>query len=96
MSSKYSEFYETEREPIGYYPMTNFGGLAIFDILDGEHIGEYVVVGDYYEKPENIRKHKVYTTLSGRNYFVRFSRRYCIDDFMRVDFYGEGLKNALR
>lgn len=84
MTSKYSEFYNHERGPIGVYAMCNFGGLAVFDILDGEVIGEYVVVGDYYEKPENIRKHKVYATKSARNYFVRFDRRFYLDEFMCV------------
>lgn len=90
MKSKYSEFYNLERGPILVYPMCNFGGLAIFDILDGEFIGEFVVVGDYYEKPDNIRQHKLYTTKSARNYFVRFDHRFYLDDFMRVDFFGGG------
>lgn len=86
MTSKYSEFYNLESGPILVYTMCNFGGMAIFDILDGEYIGESVVVGDYYEKPENIRKHKTYMTPTGRPYFVRFGRRFYLDSFVRVNF----------
>lgn len=95
MKSKYNKYYDIESQPIGYYAVCNFGGLAIFDIIDIDS-DTYVIVGDYYDKPENIRRHKLYTTKSARNYFIRQGHRFYLDEFMRVDFYGEGLNNALR
>lgn len=88
MRSKYEEFYNLERLPIAYYGMCNFGGIAILDIVD--ELDTYVIVADYYEKPENIRKHKVYTTFKGDFYFVRCNRRFYLDEFTDINFFGGG------
>lgn len=61
--------------------MTNFGGMAIYDID-----GDYVKWGyEFGNKKEKIHTSKIYYTVSsGRPYFKVNGRREYLDEFMRV------------
>ena len=65
---------------VGVLCLCNWGGIAVGD-YDGEKIKSAFNMGDGYK---DIRTTKVYTTAAGRDYFVRYGRRYYLDEFMRV------------
>ena len=68
--------------PIGVYGICNFGGLAVLNISDD---GEQAVCAWHFgEKYENVRRHKIHTTHTGRAYINKGGRRYYFDQIMRV------------
>ena len=68
--------------PVGVYPLNNFGGLAILDILSD---GSVIAAWSYGEGYENIRRHQVYHTFTGRAYIRKAGRRYYLDQIMRTN-----------
>ena len=68
--------------PVGVYPMNNFGGLAILDIIDDETA---VCAWSYEEKYEAIRRHQIFYTYTGRAYIRKAGRRYYFDQIMRIN-----------
>lgn len=68
--------------PVGVYTLNNFGGLAILDISsDGETAVCAWHFGDGYKK---IRRHRVYTTYTGRDYIRKNGTRYYFDQIIRM------------
>ena len=69
--------------PVGVYVLSNFGGLAVLNISDD---GECAVCawhfGDGYQ---NIRRHKIHTTYTGRAYIRKGGRRYYFDQIVRMN-----------
>ena len=55
--------YYKEAAPVGVYPINNFGGLAILDIIGDSSIIAAWSYGDGYE---SIRRHQIYYTYTGR------------------------------
>jgi hypothetical protein len=66
--------------PVGLYPMSNFGGLAILDIISDETAVCAWHCGDGYE---SIRRHQIFYTYTGRAYIRKAGRRYYFDQIMR-------------
>ena len=73
--------YYKEATPVGVYVMNNFGGLVILDILSDESV---IAAWHYGEGYEGIRRHQVYYTYTGRAYIRKASRRFYLDQIMRV------------
>ena len=68
--------------PVGVYTLCNFGGLAVLDISnDGESA---VCAWAFGEGFESVRRHRIYTTYTGRNYINKGGRRYYFDQIMRA------------
>lgn len=67
-----------EAKPIASFGLCNFGGLAILDIIYG--INDYAVACfNYGDGNKEIRRHKIMTTSSGRDYIRKGGRRYYFD-----------------
>lgn len=68
--------------PIGIYPMCNFGGLVILDII--EHADTVIAAFDFGTGYQKIRRHKIYYSDTGRAYIRKNSTRYYFDNVMKV------------
>ena len=68
-------------DPVGVYTLCNFGGLAILDI-DGEKATAAYNFGEGYEQ---IRRHNIYYTFTGRAYIRKNGRRYYFDQIIRTN-----------
>ena len=78
MTKAEKEMYR-DKYPIGVYPLSNFGGIAVLDIIYG--IDDYVVV-QYYDI--SIHRVKLNYTASGRCYFRLGRFRVYMDEVMRT------------
>ena len=79
----YEEIRKGIKKPCGVYGLSNFGGLAIYDIIHG--INEKAVSGfDFGDGVKHIRTTQIYYTLSGRAYIIRYGVRYYFDNIVRV------------
>lgn len=77
----YKQYAETKA--VGYYCMSNFGGLEILDIENG--FEDYAVACfNFGTGRQQIRRHKVQVTESGRLYIRKQGRRYYFDEIMAV------------
>lgn len=71
--------------PVGVYTICNLGGLAILNISpDGESA---VCAWHFGEKYENVRRHKINYTFTGRAYIRKGGRRYYFDQIIRMGAY---------
>ena len=68
--------------PVGVYPLNNFGGLAILDIISDETA---VAAWHYGDGFESIRRHKILYTYTGRAYIRKAGRRFYLDQIMRIN-----------
>ena len=68
-------------DPVGVYVMSNFGGLVILD-MDGEKATAAYHFGEKYEQ---IRRHTIFNTYTGRAYIRKSGRRYYFDQIMRMN-----------
>lgn len=73
--------YYKEAAPVGLYPLNNFGGLAILDILSDESV---IAAWHYGEGYKSIRRHQVYYTFTGRAYIRKNGSRFYLDQIVRV------------
>ena len=71
--------YYKDAAPVGVYPLNNFGGLAVLDIIDGETA---VCAWHYGDGYESIRRHEIYYTYTGRAYIRKAGRRFYLDQIM--------------
>lgn len=70
-------------KPIAVFGMCNFGGLEILDIEYG--IVDYVIACfNFGTGRQKIRRHKVCTAPSGREYIRKEGTRYYFDEMMEV------------
>lgn len=69
-----------ETKAIGVIPMSNFGGIEILD-MDSEYI---VACFNFGTGRQQIRRHKIEASCSGRNYFRKQGRRYYFDEVLNV------------
>lgn len=75
--------YPKNYQPAGVLPLCNFGEMAIMELEDG--INTYAYVCDNYgDGYKNLTKNKIYYNIKGNPYFVRYGKRYYLDQFMRV------------
>ena len=76
--------YENARA-IGYYGMSNWGGLELLDIdaLKGEN-GAVVACFNWGTGRQNIRWHKIQVTASGRPYIRKNGQRFYFDQILRA------------
>ena len=72
--------YYKDAAPVGVYPLNNFGGLAVLDIIDDETA---VCAWHYGDGYESIRRHQIYYTFTGRAYIRKRGRRYYFDQIMK-------------
>lgn len=68
--------------PVGVYTTNNFGGLVILDIDESAETA--TAAFHFGEKYENIRRHKINYTFTGRAYIRKGGRRYYFDQIMRA------------
>ena len=71
------------RKPVGTFTLCNFGGLEILEIIYGIE-DKAVACFNYGCGRIDIRKHKIYTTSSGRSYIRKQNKRYYFDEIMRI------------
>lgn len=71
--------YETA-EPVGIYPLCNFGGLAILAVEDEKAVAAF----NFGEGYNQIRRHTIFYTYTGRAYIRKGGRRYYFDQIMRA------------
>lgn len=77
----YREYAETSA--IGYFTMSNYGGLEILDINYGiEDVA--IACFNFGTGRQQIRRHKIYTAPSGRFYIRKAGTRYYFDQIMRA------------
>lgn len=77
----YKQYAETKA--IGVMPMNNFGGIEILDIIHG--IDDYAVACfNFGTGRQQIRRHKICCSESGRTYIKKQGTRYYFDQIMRV------------
>ena len=71
-----------DKKPIGVYPMSNWGGLEVLDILYG--IDDYAVVRFNFGEPEK-KIHKVKIYYGARTTYIRVDGVHVVlSDVMRV------------
>jgi hypothetical protein len=68
--------------PVGVYPLNNFGGLAVLDIINDEAA---VCAWHYGGGYESIRRHQIFYTYTGRAYVRKAGRRFYLDQIMRTN-----------
>ena len=68
---------------LGSFPMSNFGGLEVLDVLNGWD--DYLVACfNFGTGRQQIRRHKVCYTENGRAYIRKQGWRFYLDQIMRV------------
>ena len=72
--------YYKDAAPVGVYPVNNFGGLAVLDIIDDETA---VCAWHYGDGYESIRRHQIFYTYTGRAYIRKRGRRYYFDQITK-------------
>lgn len=78
----YEEIRKGIKKPCGVYCLSNFGGLAIYDIIYG--INDKAVSGfDFGDGVKHIRTTQIYYTATGA-YIKRFGIKYSLDEFIRM------------
>lgn len=75
--------YYKNAAPVGVYAICNFGGLAVLDISDDEESA--VCAWSYGDGYQNIRRHKIQHTYTGRAYIRKNGRRYYFDQIIRTN-----------
>jgi len=79
----YQEIRNGNKKPCGVYGLSNFGGLAIYEIISG--VDDKVTSGfDFGDGVKHLATTKIFYTVSGRAYIVRYKRRYYFDNILRV------------
>ena len=67
--------------PVGVYPISNFGGLAILDVIGDSSVIAAWSYGDGYK---SVRRHQIYYTFTGRAYIRKAGGRYYLDQIMKI------------
>lgn len=79
--NKYWEY--TEKSALAVIPLSNWGGIEILEVLYGIE-DEVIACFNFGTGRQEIRRHKIHTTPSGRAYIRKEGRRYYLDETMRV------------
>ena len=79
----YKEY--ANRQPLAVLPLSNFGGLAVLDILPNYGETLYIVAWDFGTGYQQIRRHKEQYSTAGRPFFTKGNRRYYLDQFMKTE-----------
>ena len=70
-------------KPIGTFCLCNFGGLEILDIEYG--IDDYIIACfNFGTGRQQIRRHKIQITPSGRMFIRKQNVRYYMDEILRI------------
>lgn len=80
----YEQIRNGEKKPIATHCILCGMSISIFEVENG--IETKVITGFIFPNTiANIKKVKVFETANGeKDYFVRYGKRYYLDDFMRV------------
>ena len=71
------------KQPVAVYPMSNWGGLEILDIIYG--VDDYAVARYNFGEPEsNLHKVKINYDASGNPFVVIDGNRIRLDECMRI------------
>ena len=83
MKNTLSKQYESRR-PLAVLPLSNFGGLAVLDIIN--ECGDTVIVAawNFGRGYENTRRHTVKETTSGRSFIRKGNHRFYLDQMVRI------------
>ena len=73
-----------DSKAIGVFPMSNWGGLEVLDIVDKDGHVALVACFNWGTGRQHIRRHKVFYTQSGRDYIRKNGQRFYLDNIMRV------------
>lgn len=74
----------TEISAIGYYSLSNWGGLEILDIIYDIN-DKLVTCFNFGNGREMIRQNTIYTTAAGRSYIRKAGMRFYLDEIIRVN-----------
>lgn len=81
MTKKEKQEYENKR-PVGVYPMTNWGGIEILDILYG--IEDYVVYRFNFGEPQELHRAKIRYGVNHSSFRTSAGYSIRLDECMRV------------
>ena len=83
MKTTLSKQYESRR-PLAVLPLSNFGGIAVLDVIN--ECGGTVIVAawNFGRGYENTRRHTVKETTSGRSFIRKGNRRFYLDQMVRI------------
>lgn len=79
MMPLYKKYADTKA--IAVLPMCNFGGI---EILDVDYGGIFIACFNFGTGRQQIRRHKIYYSPSGRDYIRKQGKRYYLDTMLRV------------
>lgn len=72
------------KKPIGTLCLSNFGGLLVLDIECGIE-DKIITCFDFGSGRKNFGKNKIYYNSNGDAYFVKFGKRYYLNEIMRTN-----------
>ena len=79
MSNLYNKIRGGEIHPIGVKPLSNWGGLLIYQINSDTCISAF----NFGEGVQGIRETSIHYSMSGRPYIIRYQKAYYFDEIMR-------------
>ena len=68
-------------KPIGTLCLSNWGGLEILAV--GYDVDDYVIAAFNFGTRQQVRRHKIYMTVGGRQYIRKQGTRYYLDEIIR-------------
>ena len=80
MSKLYNKIRGGEVRPIGVMCLSNWGGLAIYEINNDTCVSGF----DFGEGVQGIRETSIHYSMSGRPYIIRYQKPYYLDEIMRA------------
>lgn len=78
----YKEY--ADKKAVGTFATSNFGGIEILDLVDKNNDLAVVACFNFGTGRQQIRRHTIKETASGRMFIRKAGRRYYLDQFMRV------------
>lgn len=79
MSSLYNKIRGGEIHPIGIKPLSNWGGLLVYQINNDTCISAF----NFGNGVEGIKETSIHYSKSGRPYIIRYQKVYYFDEIMR-------------
>ena len=80
MSNFYNKIRGGEIHPKGVMCLSNWGGLAIYEINSDTCVSGF----DFGKGVKGIRETSIHYTISGRAYIIRYQKAYYFDEIMRA------------
>ena len=80
MSKLYDKIRGGEIHPIGVIGLSNWGGLAIYEINTDTCVSGF----DFGDGIQGLRETSIHYSYSGRPYIIRYQKAYYFDEIMRA------------